>query len=29
MSAFDPEEVFDFSNPGDVAGFKKVYRGAK
>jgi hypothetical protein len=29
MAAFDPEDVFDFSNPGDVAEFKKLYRRAK
>ena len=29
MSAFDPEDVFDFSNPDDVAEFNRLYRRAK
>ncbi len=29
MSAFDPEDVFDFSNPGDVEEFDRLYRTAK
>jgi hypothetical protein len=29
MAAFDPGDVFDFSNPDDVAEFKKLYRRAK
>jgi hypothetical protein len=29
MSAFAPEDVFDFSNPGDVAEHEKLYRRAK
>ena len=26
MAAFDPEEVFDFSNPEEVAEYGKLYR---
>jgi hypothetical protein len=26
MAAFDPEDVFDFSNPADVAEFEKLYK---
>jgi hypothetical protein len=26
MSAFDPEDVFDFNNADDVAEFEKLYR---
>jgi hypothetical protein len=29
MAAFDPGDVFDLSNPDDVAEFKKLYRRAK
>jgi hypothetical protein len=29
MAAFEPGDTFDFSNPGDVAEFKKLYRRAK
>jgi hypothetical protein len=29
MAAFDPGDVFDLSNPDDVAEFKKLYRSAK
>jgi hypothetical protein len=26
MAAFEPGDTFDFSNPGDVAEFEKLYR---
>jgi hypothetical protein len=26
MAAFEPEDVFDFSNPSDVAEFERLYR---
>jgi hypothetical protein len=29
MAAFDPEDVFHFSNPADVAEFNRLYRRAK
>jgi hypothetical protein len=26
LAAFEPGDTFDFSNPGDVAEYKKLYR---
>jgi hypothetical protein len=29
MGAFDPEDIFDFNNPDDVAEFNRLYRKTK
>jgi hypothetical protein len=29
MAAFEPRDIFDFSNPADVAEFNRLYRRAK
>jgi hypothetical protein len=29
MAVFDPEDVFDLSNPDDLAEVKKLYRRTK
>jgi len=29
MAAFDPEDVFDFSNPADVEEYEKLYPSVK